>query len=117
MAHPSVYADFQNLDDENRLRLTCAGTHRDLQRQSLELREGMPLTLYTDDATDDGQSDQLMADAIVHFSPTENCWVAAIDWKAIRHASAEGKLPHGRQADGPESQVAEYSPQRGEAAT
>ncbi len=25
MAHPRVYADFQNLDDENRLRLTCAG--------------------------------------------------------------------------------------------
>ena len=25
MATPKVYADFQNLDDFNRLRLTCAG--------------------------------------------------------------------------------------------
>jgi hypothetical protein len=89
--HPRVYADFQNLDDENRLRLTCAGTRRDLERQALELREGMVLTLYTDDATDDGESDELLADGVVHFNQPENCWVAAIDWQAIRHASAEGK--------------------------
>ena len=91
MAHPRVYADFQNLDDENRLRLTCAGTRRDLERQALELREGLALTLYTDDATDDGQSDQLLADAVVHFNSAENCWVAAIDWQALRHASSEEK--------------------------
>ncbi|MBI3411486.1 MAG: hypothetical protein HY040_24420 [Planctomycetes bacterium] len=93
MTHPRVYADFQNLDDENRLRLTCAGTRRDLERQALELREGMALTLYTDDATDDGQSDELLADAVVHFNEAESCWVAAINWQAIRHASAEQK-PH-----------------------
>jgi hypothetical protein len=92
MAHPRVYADFQNLDDENRLRLTCAGTRRDLERQAVELREAMPLTLYTDDATDDGQSDELLADGVVHFNRAENCWVAAIDWLAIRHASAEGQV-------------------------
>jgi hypothetical protein len=93
MAHSRVYADFQNLDDENRLRLTCAGTHRDLEQQALELREGLVLTLYTDDATDDGQSDEILADAVVHFNHAENCWVAAIDWQAIRHASTERKLP------------------------
>lgn len=91
MAHPKVYADFQNLDDENRLRLTCSGTRRDLERQSLELREGMALTLYSDDATDDGQPDELLADGVVHFNKAENCWVAAIDWQAIRHASAKGQ--------------------------
>jgi hypothetical protein len=32
-----VYADFQNLDDANRLRLTCAGTVQDLQRQEIQL--------------------------------------------------------------------------------
>jgi hypothetical protein len=92
MAHPRVYADFQNLDDENRLRLTCAGTRRDLERQAIDLCEGMMLTLYTDDATDDGQPDELLADGVVHFNETEKCWVATIDWQAIRHASAEGSL-------------------------
>jgi hypothetical protein len=89
MAYPRVYADFQNLDDDNRLRLTCAGTRRDLERQGLKLSEGMRLTLYTDDATDDGQADELLADGVVHFNEAENCWVAAIDWQAIRHASED----------------------------
>jgi hypothetical protein len=35
---PRVYADFQNLDDLHRLRLTCAGTVRDVERQDIELR-------------------------------------------------------------------------------
>jgi hypothetical protein len=89
MDMPRVYADFQNLDDQNRLRLTCAGTRRDLERQGIDLREGMALTVYTDDANDEGQADELLADGIVHYDLQENCWVVAIDWRAIRHASDE----------------------------
>jgi hypothetical protein len=84
-----VYADFQNLDDENRLRLTCAGTRRDLERHGIELREGMNLTLYTDDANDNGQPDELLAEGIVQYNEAEMCWVARIDWQAVRHASEE----------------------------
>jgi hypothetical protein len=69
MASPRVYADFQNLDDENRLRLTCAGTRRDQERQGIKLHEGMTLTLYTDDARDDGQPDELWAEGVVHLTP------------------------------------------------
>src|SRR5437868_6991269 len=87
MTIPRVYADFQNLDDENRLRLTCAGTQRDMEKQGVKLQEGMALTLYTDDATDDGQPEQLEAQGVVHFNPQEKCWVAAIDWNAVHHAS------------------------------
>jgi hypothetical protein len=94
MASPRVYADFQNLDDDNRLRLTCAGTRRDLERQGIELREGTTLTLYSDDANDEGQPDELLADAVVHYNQAEQCWVAAIDWQAIRHASDQvGRTP------------------------
>jgi hypothetical protein len=87
MASLRVYADFQNLDDQNRLRLTCAGTRRDLERQGIELREGMALTLYSDDAKDNGEPDELFAEGVVHYDEAANCWVAAIDWNAIRHAS------------------------------
>jgi hypothetical protein len=87
MNTPRVYADFQNLDDENRLRLTCAGTLRDLERHKIELRPGMTLHLYTDDATDDGQPDELIADGIVSYDAAEKCWVAAIDWNAVRNRS------------------------------
>jgi hypothetical protein len=84
---PRVYADFQNLDDFNRLRLTCAGTVADLARQGITLREGLVLTLYMDDADDEGQPDELRAEGVVHFAEDEKCWVATIDWGAVRHAS------------------------------
>ncbi len=93
MANPGVYADFQNVDDENRLRLTCAGTHWDLERLGIELREGLALTLYTDDATDDGQPAELVADGMAHYDQAEKCWVAAIDWRAIRHAPLMSRRP------------------------
>jgi hypothetical protein len=47
----------------------------------------MSLTLYTDDANHEGDSDELEADGIVLYNEVEKCWVAAIDWQAIRHAS------------------------------
>ncbi len=84
---PRVYADFQNLDDSNRLRLTCAGTAQDLERLGLQLREGLPLTFYTDDADDAGLPDELRAEGIVHYDDDQRCWVASIDWDALRYAS------------------------------
>jgi hypothetical protein len=63
-----------------------------LERQGIELREGMTLTLYTDDADDEGQSDELLAEGVVHYDKVEQCWVAAINWQAIRHASQEPGL-------------------------
>jgi hypothetical protein len=99
MAIPRVYADFQNLDDFNRLKLTCSGTQDDLVRQSLILQEGQILTLYMDDADDLGQPDELRVEGVVQYNPDERCWVAAIDWTAIRHASEENlsgsNLPDG----------------------
>jgi hypothetical protein len=92
MPFPKVYADFQNLDDENRVKLTCAGTRRDLQLQEIELREGLVLTLYTDDASDEGQPDEMQVEGLVHYNEQEKCWVAEIDWSAIRHASDEVAL-------------------------
>lgn len=76
-----------NAHDENRLRLTCAGTRRYLEQQGIELREGMALTLYTDDANDEGRPDEMLAEGVVHYHEAEKCWVAAIDWNALRHAS------------------------------
>jgi hypothetical protein len=89
MATPKVYVDFQNLDDFNRLRLTCAGTQEDLLRQGVQLREGLVLTCYMDDEDDEGRPDELRAEGTVHFNETEHCWVAAIDWSGIRHVSDE----------------------------
>jgi len=82
-----VYADFHNADSQGRLRLNCVGTIEDLARQQIELREGLTLTFYSDDLDDDGALDKLLVDGIVSFSEEEDCWVATIDWHAIRHSS------------------------------
>jgi len=104
MAPPKIYADFQNLDDSNRLRLTCAGTLQDLKRQGIQLQEGQVCTFYSDDADDQGQPDELRVEGVVHYDGDEQCWVATIDWAAIRHASEEGSQ------DAEQRNVADPSP-------
>ena len=89
MQKPKVYADFHNADAQGRLRLNCLGTTDDLARQAITLHDGMALTLYSDDADEKGQLDELLVDGVASFSNEENCWVATIDWSAIHHASDE----------------------------
>lgn len=86
MAKP-VYADFHSADSHGRLRLNSVGTIEDLGRQQIELREGLTLTFYSDDSVDNGALDKLLVDGVVSFSEEEDCWVATIDWSAIRHSS------------------------------
>jgi hypothetical protein len=96
MVKPKVYADFHNADASGRVRLNCVGSIEDLARQGIALREGMALTLYADDLDTQGRPDELLADGIVSFSEEEHCWVAAVDWSAIHHASQEQRTPaHG----------------------
>jgi hypothetical protein len=87
MIAPRIYADFNNADSKGRLRLNCAGTLEDLARQQIQLRPGLVVTLYADDADNRGQADDLLVPGTVEYSSDENCWVAVIDWSEIRHAS------------------------------
>jgi hypothetical protein len=89
MDESKIYADFHNLDDFNRLRLTCAGTRQDLERQSIELHEGLILAFYMDDADDQGEPDELRTEGVVHYDERESIRVASVDWSSVRHASDE----------------------------
>src|SRR5438309_2253163 len=109
MGKPMVYADFHNADANGRLRLNCAGTIEDLARQGITLRDGMPLTLYADDLDAQGQPDELRADGVVSFSQAEHCWVAAIDWSAIHHASEEPTAPADGAGHATETRAREHS--------
>lgn len=88
MRKPKVYVDFHNADSQGRIRLNCIGTVEDLSQQPVELHEGLVLTLYSDDLDEGGELNELLVDGVVSFSEEEHCWVAAIDWTAIHHASA-----------------------------
>ena len=67
--------------------MTCAGTMRDLERQQIKLAVGLVLTLYADDADDEGRPEDIEGSGVVEYSEDEQCWVARIDWSAIQHTS------------------------------
>jgi len=92
MNRPKVFADFHNADAQGRLRLNCIGTVEDLAQQQIVLRDGLPLTFY---------SEELEVEGVVHYSTDENVWVAVIDWSAIRTTespaiSSEDQTPQQR---------------------
>jgi hypothetical protein len=98
MNHPKVFADFHNADAQGRLRLNCIGTVEDLAQQQIVLREGVCLTLY---------SEELEVEGGVQYSTDENVWVAVIDWRAIRDVGSQVIAPEdqtllkaGRSPDG-----------------
>lgn len=72
---PRIFADFQNADDQGRLRLNCRGTIDDLHQLQVTLEEGLNVVLYAEDIEVDGE---------VQFSRDESIWVAEIDWDDIR---------------------------------
>jgi hypothetical protein len=47
MGHPKVFADF-HMRIRGRLRLGCIGTVEDLAQQQVVLRNGLPLTFYSE---------------------------------------------------------------------
>ena len=87
--NPIIYADFQNLDEEGRIRLNTVGTVEDLNRLSIELSDGLNLVLYTDDADEAGNVDDLLVNAKAMYSRDEKSWFAVADWTSLRHASNE----------------------------
>ncbi len=70
-----VFADFHNADPKGRVRLNCAGTVADMERQGIALQEGQSFIIY---------SEELEVDVVVHYSEEEKLWTAVIDWNAIR---------------------------------
>jgi hypothetical protein len=84
MNKSKVFADFHNADTGDRLRLNCIGTIKDLAQQQIVLREGVCLTLY---------SEELEVEGVVEYSTDEHLWVAAIDWHAIRDIEPQTSAP------------------------
>lgn len=107
MQQPKVYADFQNADPAGRVRLNCVGTVEDLARHQIVLREGLKLILYADDADSAGRPGELVGDGTVTYSDDEHCWVATLDWSAIRHVPAEPSV----NGSAPTSAAGARSPQ------
>jgi hypothetical protein len=86
MNKPKVFADLHNEDKQGRVRLNCIGTIEDLARQQVVLRDGVRLTLY---------SEELAVKGVVEYSTDEHLWVAVIDWRAIKETGSQSIRPEG----------------------
>jgi hypothetical protein len=69
-----VYADFNNVDEQGRLRLNVQGALRDIEHQALALHDGMAI---------DVSDGELSASGIVRFSAHERIWVVELDWSKV----------------------------------
>ena len=90
---PRIFADFNDLlSSPRRVWLDTVGAREDLNRQGLELHEGLIVMLYDSDLDVLGNRDDLLVEGVVSRDRATGRWIATIDPNAIRHESNE-RLP------------------------
>lgn len=82
-----VWVDFMAQDEKGRVPLDYPGTQRDLDAHAIKLQEGMQLTLYTLDATEIADPDDLVCVGTVEWDQDQERWFAAFNWRALVHVS------------------------------
>ena len=87
LGKPHVFVDFQRTDGQGHLLLDTPGTRDDLARHNIDLRDGLEMLVYEDDADDAGNPDPLVARSIVRFDPIQRRFVAHVNWTQIRSLS------------------------------
>jgi hypothetical protein len=77
---PLLWVSFQDAwaGGDDLVSLTCVGTERDIRRQGLVLRDGMPVRFFEDDRDADGRLDPIVADGAVRRDPDTGRWEATI---------------------------------------
>ena len=80
---------YPGLGEGERHYLNLVGTVRDLAETGLVLREGLTVTFYDIDGTDEGDRDDLLFDGKVYFDSSLKQWYTLIDWESFRHDSDE----------------------------
>lgn len=82
-----IYADFMKCDYENRLLLTTLGTHNDLAKYDLTLKNGLHLVFYNPDTNENGVKDDLVVEGTVVYDEINDRWAAEIVWEDIKNIS------------------------------
>ncbi len=69
-----IYADFNDQDDLGRVWLNIGRSLQDIERQSTQVRPGLPVVLYTD------EDDYVEVDAILVYDEERQIWLG--DWSS-----------------------------------
>ena len=87
-----VSADFNGIIGQGLLCIAHSDTVTDSSGRTIQLKEGMSLTVFDHDMDDAGRRDDLVASGVVRPPPpdlqhTGSKWVLQIDARGIRHES------------------------------
>ncbi len=89
-----VYVDLNEMVTDDIVLLSKDDTKIDSMGSTITFYEGMPVSLYSDDASDSGETDNLIFEgtAIKYDLKNYPCWChvkwcARIDWNSLMHES------------------------------
>lgn len=74
-----IYSDFNNRDEQGRVRLNTVGSLKDLDRHKHEVREGLRVVLYMSDEFE-------VSGTLVHEG---GIWCGIPAWETIRYYNEE----------------------------
>ena len=94
MTTERIYVDFNEMVDYNIVLLSANDTKTSLEGNEITFYEGMKVSIYSDDHSDDGQVDNLIAEGVVikydlsHYPYWQHVkWCCLINEKGIIHES------------------------------
>lgn len=92
MPAPVFYVDFNEMVDDNTVLLSADDSKIDASGVSIQLNEGMPVSIYMDDVDEHGNTDDLVARGVVVRNIQEGWsshvkWCCRIDRDGIRRRS------------------------------
>lgn len=91
MKEARLYVDFNELIDSDLVLLSQTDFKKDSKGNTVVLKEGMRIKIYSDDRNEKNEPDNLIAEGSVELNQSgvyKNCkWICRIDKNGIRHAS------------------------------
>jgi len=74
------YVDFNEMIDANTVLLSAGDCKIDSRGVTVQLQEGMLVTVYMDDLNENGSADNLVANGVVTKNTDAACWAAHVKW-------------------------------------
>jgi hypothetical protein len=71
----TIYADFNNVDEEGCIRLNSTKTINDIESQNIKLKQGLKVKLTNEELEVEGR---------LQYSKTEDIWTALINWGEVK---------------------------------
>lgn len=94
MDKPRIYVDLNEIVTEDIVLLSKEDTKADSDGNIVVFHDNMPVYIYSDDASDTGEEDNLLADGIAikydlkeYPGWTHVKWCVRIDWSSLIHES------------------------------